>query len=166
MKALRVGVFAGDDNIPEDKEAIQLWESHGITQEHMYRFGKSENFWGPAGESGPCGPCTEIYYDFGPDFACGNPECSPSCDCGRYLEIWNLVFTQYNYSNGQYMELPNKNIDTGMGLERIEAVIEKNPSVFKTARFNPIISKIQEISGKKLADKNEAGLQRRDKQVH
>ncbi len=102
LESLRVGVFAGDDNIPEDKEAIQLWESHGITQEHMYRYGKSENFWGPAGESGPCGPCTELYYDFGPEFACGNPECSPSCDCGRYLEIWNLVFTQYNYSNGQY----------------------------------------------------------------
>jgi alanyl-tRNA synthetase len=157
IESLRVGVFAGDDDIPEDKEAIQLWESHGITREHMYRFGKSENFWGPAGESGPCGPCTELYYDFGPKFACGNPECSPSCDCGRYLEIWNLVFTQYNYSNGQYLELPNKNIDTGMGLERIEAVIEKNPSVFKTTRFNPIIAKIQELSGKKLADKNEAG---------
>ena len=157
LESLRVGVFAGEDSIPEDKEAIQLWESHGITLEHMYRFSKSENFWGPAGESGPCGPCTEVYYDFGPDFACGNPECSPSCDCGRYLEIWNLVFTQYNYSNGHYMELPNKNIDTGMGLERIEAVIEKNPSVFKTRRFNPIISKIQQISGKKLAEKNEAG---------
>jgi alanyl-tRNA synthetase len=157
LDRLRVGVFAGDGSIPEDKEAIQLWESHGITLEHMYRFGKSENFWGPAGESGPCGPCTELYYDFGPDFACGNPECSPSCDCGRYLEIWNLVFTQYNYSNGQYMELPNKNIDTGMGLERIEAVIEKNPSVFKTTRFNPIISKIQQISGKKLSGKGEPG---------
>jgi len=157
LESLRVGVFAGDSSIPEDKEAIQLWESHGIKLEYMYRFGKSENFWGPAGESGPCGPCTELYYDFGPDFPCGNPDCSPSCDCGRYLEIWNLVFTQYNYSNGQYMELPNKNIDTGMGLERIEAVIEKNPSVFKTTRFNPIISKIQQLSGKKLADKNIPG---------
>jgi alanyl-tRNA synthetase len=157
LQSLRVGVFAGDNDIPEDREAIQLWLSHGISHEHMYKFGKGENFWGPAGESGPCGPCTELYYDFGPDFACGNPECSPSCDCGRYLEIWNLVFTQYNYSNGQYQELPNKNIDTGMGLERIEAVIEKNPSVFRTARFNPIISKIQELSGKKLVDKNEKG---------
>ncbi len=158
LENLRVGVFAGDDNIPEDREAIQLWETHGITLDHMYRYGKSENFWGPAGESGPCGPCTELYYDFGPDFACGNPECSPSCDCGRYLEIWNLVFTQYNYSNGKYMELPNKNIDTGMGLERIEAVIEKNPSVFRTTRFRPIISKIQELSGKKLCDRNEPGF--------
>ena len=153
--SLCVGVFAGEEKIPEDREAIQLWKSHGITQENIYKFGKSENFWGPAGESGPCGPCTEIYYDFGPQFACGSIECSPSCNCGRYLEIWNLVFTQYNYSNEQYLELPNKNIDTGMGLERIEAVLEKNPSVFKTARFSPIVKKIEELSAKKLAAKNE-----------
>lgn len=154
---LSVGVFSGDDSIPEDIESMELWQSHGIPEARIYRFGRSENFWGPAGDTGPCGPCTEIYYDFGAEHGCGNKECSPVCDCGRFLEIWNLVFTQYNYNGKNYEELPNKNIDTGMGLERIEAVLRNDPSVFRTKHFSLIISKIEELSGKKLLSIRDEG---------
>lgn len=153
IEKLSVGVFSGEGEIPEDNEAIQLWLKHGIAEEKIYKFGKSENFWGPAGDTGPCGPCTEIYYDFGKEYGCGNKKCSPLCECERFLEIWNLVFTQYNFTGKRYNELPNKNIDTGMGLERIEAVLEKNPSVFKTILFKDIIEKIEDISGKKMTTK-------------
>jgi len=153
IEKLSVGVFAGEGEIPEDKEAIQLWIKHGINEKRIYKFGKSENFWGPAGDTGPCGPCTEVYYDFGKEYGCGNKNCTPLCKCERFLEIWNLVFTQYNFTGKYYKELPGKNIDTGMGLERIEAAIEGNPSVFKTILFKQIIGKIEDISGKKLTIK-------------
>jgi alanyl-tRNA synthetase len=153
IKKLSVGVFAGDSEIPADIEAIELWEKHGIPSERIYKFDRCENFWGPAGDTGPCGPCTEIYYDFGEQYSCGKDGCNPNCDCDRYLEIWNLVFTQYNFNGSKYVELPNKNIDTGMGLERVAAVLEGNPSVFKTSLFKEIVNKIEEISGKKLIDK-------------
>ncbi|MCL4415862.1 MAG: alanine--tRNA ligase, partial [Actinobacteria bacterium] len=155
IEKLSVGVFAGEGEIPEDKEAIRLWVKHGIPEERIYKFGKSENFWGPAGDTGPCGPCTEIYYDFGKEYGCGDKNCSPLCECERFLEIWNLVFTQYNFTGNCYDELPNKNIDTGMGLERIEAVLEKNPSVFETVLFKDIVSRIENISGKKLTIKKD-----------
>ncbi|MBM3713254.1 MAG: alanine--tRNA ligase, partial [Actinobacteria bacterium] len=122
----------------------------GILEARIYKYGKSENFWGPAGETGPCGPCSEIYYDFGPGYGCKKAGCSPGCQCDRFLEIWNLVFTQYNFNGADYIELPNKNIDTGMGLERIQAVIEGTTSVFETDLFKDIVFKIQEISKKKL----------------
>jgi alanyl-tRNA synthetase len=157
LEKLAVGVFAGDDSIPEDEEAIKLWTGHGIKENRIYRYGKSDNFWGPAGDTGPCGPCTEIYYDFGRNSGCGSDTCSPGCGCGRYLEIWNLVFTQYNFNGTKYEELPNKNIDTGMGLERIAAVLQKNPSVFKTGFFMPVVKRVEELSGAKLLSKNDAG---------
>ncbi len=145
-----VAVFEGDRDIPADEESIKHWENNGVDPDKIYKFGKEENFWGPAGDTGPCGPCTEIYYDFGKEYGCGKKGCDPSCDCARYSEIWNLVFTQYNYDGKKYTELPKKNIDTGMGLERIEAVLEETASVFKTAVFEKITGKIGEISGKKL----------------
>ncbi|MBN1298157.1 MAG: alanine--tRNA ligase, partial [Actinobacteria bacterium] len=154
LEKLAVGVFSGDEDIAEDKEAIQLWIGHGIKNDRIYRYGKSDNFWGPAGDTGPCGPCTEIYYDFGSDYGCCRDSCSPECDCGRYLEIWNLVFTQYNFNGKKYEELPNKNIDTGMGLERIAAVLGKNPSVFKTGFFLPVVEKIEKLSNVKLLAKD------------
>lgn len=150
IEKLSVGVFAGDNDIPPDDEAYNLWKKLGIAENRIYKFGKSENFWGPAGETGPCGPCTEIYFDFGKNFGCKRENCSPSCDCGRFLEIWNLVFTQYNFNGVSYEELPNKNIDTGMGLERICAVLNGYPSVFNTYLFKDIISKIQELSSLKI----------------
>jgi alanyl-tRNA synthetase len=152
---LSAGVFSGDGKISADNESIGYWNFWGIPETRIYKYGKSENFWGPAGETGPCGPCSEIYYDFGPEFGCKKGDCSPSCECGRFLEIWNLVFTQYNFNGKDYEELPNKNIDTGMGLERIVAVIEANPSVFKTSLFAEIVSKIEELSWKKLTLKND-----------
>ncbi len=157
LDKLAVGVFAGDDSIPEDEEAIMLWMGHGIKADRIYRYGKSDNFWGPAGDTGPCGPCTEIYYDFGRSCGCGRDNCSPECGCGRYLEIWNLVFTQYNFNGKKYEELPNKNIDTGMGLERIAAVLLNNPSVFKTGLFMPVVEKVEKLSGARLLEKNNEG---------
>ena len=125
---LSLAVFEGDSDIPADLESIEFWKKNGISSDKIYKFGKEENFWGPAGETGPCGPCSEIYYDFGKEYGCGKKDCDPNCDCGRFLEIWNLVFTQYNFNGEKYDELPEKNIDTGMGLERIAAVLEGTPS--------------------------------------
>ena len=147
---LLIAVFKGDKDIPADTESIQYWKEHGFTDDIIYKFDKKENFWGPAGDTGPCGPCTEIYYDFGKKTGCGKPNCNPNCDCGRFLEVWNLVFTQYNFDSKKYTELPKKNIDTGMGLERIIAVLEGKSSVFRTSLFKKMLKKIQEISGKKL----------------
>ena len=152
---LIAAVFEGDRNIPADEESVLYWNDNGIKKNKIYKFNKNENFWGPAGNTGPCGPCTEIYYDFGPGTGCRNKDCDPSCDCGRFLEIWNLVFTQYNFDGNKYTELPKKNIDTGMGLERIIAVLEGQSSVFKTSLFNPILDRIYEITGKKLIDAGE-----------
>jgi alanyl-tRNA synthetase len=150
LEKLSTAVFKGEGQIPADEESINYWLDNGISPDRIYRFGKSENFWGPAGDTGPCGPCTEIFYDFGPDKGCGRKNCSPGCDCGRFLEIWNLVFTQYNFDGKNYAVLPKKNIDTGMGLERIMAVLEGKSSVFGTELFRPILDKIYEITGKKL----------------
>ena len=150
IERLSVGVFSGDGEIPPDKESINYWKSWGIDTKRIFKYGKSENFWGPAGDTGPCGPCTEIYYDFGHDYGCRKSNCSPACGCDRFLEIWNLVFTQYNFDGKRYEELPDKNIDTGLGLERIVAVLEGNPSVFKTKLFKEIVEKIEELSGKRL----------------
>ncbi len=146
IKNLQVAVFKGEGKLPRDQEAIDYWKQNGIPQNKIYEFGKSENFWGPAGETGPCGPCTEIYYDFGEKVGCRRADCSPECECGRFLEIWNLVFTQYNFDGTDYVELPSKNIDTGMGLERIEAVLGGDPSVFKTNLFGDIVSTIKELA--------------------
>ncbi len=147
---LLIAVFNGDTDIPADEESVQYWKDHGFTDDVIYKFDKKENFWGPAGDTGPCGPCTEIYYDFGKKTGCGKPDCNPNCDCGRFLEVWNLVFTQYNFDGKKYSELPKKNIDTGMGLERIIAVLEGKSSVFRTTLFEKMFKKIQEVSGKRL----------------
>jgi len=153
---LLIAVFKGDKEIPADKESIQYWKEHGFNDDAIYKFDKKENFWGPAGDTGPCGPCTEIYYDFGKKTGCGKPNCNPNCDCGRFLEVWNLVFTQYNFNGKKYTELPKKNIDTGMGLERIIAVLEGKSSVFRTSLFEKMLKRIQEISGKSLTSPGDA----------
>lgn len=143
-------VFGGYDELPEDKEAKNYWISNGIKADRIYKFGMKDNFWGPAGDTGPCGPSTEIYYDFGKEYGCGSPSCNPNCECGRFIEIWNLVFTQYNFDGKNYKDLPNKNIDTGMGLERIYAAVTNSASVFRTPLFSQIFKKLKEISGKEL----------------
>ena len=114
----------------DDDEAFDIWNKEvGIPAERIFRFGKEDNFWEHG--SGPCGPCSEIYYDRGPEWGCGKPGCTVGCDCDRYIEIWNNVFSQFdNDGHGHYTELKQKNIDTGMGLERLACVCQDVASLF------------------------------------
>lgn len=138
---LSVSVFAGDADAPRDEESAELWRSLGIPGERLYYYGKNENWWGPAGAAGPCGPDTEMFFDTG-IARCG-PLCQPSCSCGKYVEIWNDVFMQYNKkSDGLYQPLSQKNVDTGMGLERVTAVLNDFDEVYTTDLFNPIVQEI------------------------
>jgi alanyl-tRNA synthetase len=134
----------------DDEEALSIWKGIGFPESRIVRLGEKDNFWGPAGDSGPCGPCSEIHYDFGEKYGCGKTDCDPSCTCGRFSEIWNLVFTEYNQDReGKRTKLPKPNIDTGMGLERIVAASNGNPTVYETDLFVPLIVKIRAITGKK-----------------
>ena len=144
---LAFSVFAGDDNCPRDEEAHDIWRSMGVAEDHIFYLPKENNWWGPAGITGPCGPDTEMFIirDQEP---CG-PDCSPACDCGRYLEIWNDVFMQYNkQKDGTFLPLEKKNVDTGMGLERTICVLTGKKTVYETDAFTGILAKITELSGK------------------
>jgi alanyl-tRNA synthetase len=133
----------------DDEEAFAYWREVGVPSGKILRFGDEDNFWGPVGDSGPCGPCSEIHYDLGREFGCGKAECRPNCDCGRFSEIWNLVFTQYNQErSGQRTLLPKPNIDTGMGLERTLAAVQGKPSPYETHLFFPLTDHICRLSGK------------------
>ena len=144
-----VSYFEGDDTIPADEEAISIWTSLGVPTERMVGLPRSANFWGPVGNSGPCGPCSELYYDRGPDFGCDSPDCRPGCDCDRYVEFWNLVFTGYNMDEkGLLTSLPAQNIDTGMGLERVAALKQGVQSVFLVDCFKPLIELGESLSSK------------------
>ena len=148
---LAVSVFAGDDDCPRDTEAAELWEKAGIARDHIFLLPKENNWWGPAGVTGPCGSDTEMFIDNGQPKCC--EQCSPACDCGKYLEIWNDVFMQFNKTaDGKYEPLKQKNVDTGMGLERTLCIIQGKKSVYETDVFAPIIAKIEEISGKKYGE--------------
>jgi alanyl-tRNA synthetase len=139
----------------DDDEAFGYWRQAGVPAERILRFGEEDNFWGPTGDSGPCGPCSEIHYDLGEEIGCGRPECKPNCDCGRFSEIWNLVFTQYNQSpDGSRVPLPKPNIDTGMGLERTAAAMQGKSSVYETDLFSLIIQRICQLAGKNYGDSN------------
>jgi len=140
----------------DDEEAFHYWRKVGVPEQRILRFGEEDNFWGPAGNSGPCGPCSEIHFDFGEEVGCGQASCSPGCNCGRFSEIWNLVFTQYNQDEaGHRTSLPKPNIDTGMGLERTAAVIQGKTSVYETDLFVPLIERIADLAGKKLGSNND-----------
>ncbi len=130
----------------DDDEAADLWHSvAGVPKERIVRLGKEDNFWEL--EVGPSGPCSEIYYDTGADRGCGSPDCKPGCDCNRFLEIWNLVFTQFDKDEqGVYHPLPNPNIDTGMGLERVSCVLQDKPTVFDVEPLLSVVKKVSEIS--------------------
>ena len=133
----------------DDDEAFAYWRQLGVPAERILRFDEDENFWGPVGDSGPCGPDSEIHYDMGEEFGCGRSECKPNCECGRFCEIWNLVFTQYNQDpDGRRTPLPKPNIDTGMGLERTLAAIQGKRSPYETDLFFPLIDRICHLSGK------------------
>ncbi len=130
----------------DDDEAADLWHSvAGVPKGRIVRLGKEDNFWEL--EVGPSGPCSEIYYDTGADRGCGSPDCKPGCDCNRFLEIWNLVFTQFDKDEqGVYHPLPNPNIDTGMGLERVSCVLQDKPTVFDVEPLLSVVKKVSEIS--------------------
>ena len=132
----------------DDDEAYKIWnEDIGLPHERIKRFGEEDNFWS-MGETGPCGPCSEIYVDQGPGIGCGKPTCSAGCDCDRYLEIWNLVFTQYNREpDGRLTPLPKPNIDTGMGLERLAAVMQGVYSNYESDLFSHILKLTEELAG-------------------
>ena len=151
---LSVTVFEGDDTVPRDEEAAARWKELGIDPSHIYFMPREDNWWGPAGETGPCGPDSEMFFDTGRP-ACG-PDCKPGCKCGKYFEIWNDVFMQYRKEkDGTYHEMDRKCIDTGMGIERTVAVLQGKKSVYETEVFQPIIRKIEELSGKKYGEKEE-----------
>ena len=141
---LWVTVFRDDD------EAFNIWRETGVPENRIVRLGEEDNFWGPAGNSGPCGPCTEIHYDMGEKYGCGKPDCKPGCDCKRYTEIWNLVFTQFNQDeSGKRTNLPKPNIDTGMGFERITTILQGKTSFYETDLFVPLIQIAADLSNKK-----------------
>ncbi len=139
-------VFAGDQDCPRDDEAADLWRSCGVKEDHLFFLPKEHNWWGPAGVTGPCGPDTEMFMIV--KKPCG-PKCGPDCKCGAYLEIWNDVFMQYNkQADGSFLPLAQKNVDTGMGLERTICVLTGKNSVYETDLFSGILAKIAELSGK------------------
>ena len=135
----------------DDDEARDIWLKINVPEERIRRFDKKENFWGPAGNEGPCGPCSEIHYDFGGTCRLGKPDegCGPNCECGRFLELWNLVFMQfYQDTDGKRTPLPNPNIDTGMGLERASLILQDVPSIYETDLFQPLVARVCQLSGK------------------
>ena len=147
-------VFAGSETTPADDEAFAIWRDEvGIPAERIFRFGKEDNFWEHG--SGPCGPCSEIYYDRGAEYGCGKPGCTVGCDCDRYVEVWNNVFSQFdNDGHGNYTELKQKNIDTGMGLERLAMVSQNVNSLFDVDTVMHITNKVSEITGAHYGESN------------
>ncbi len=144
---LSVTIFQGDADAPFDKESEKIWLSLGFPKEKIFPLGKKDNWWGPVGETGPCGPDSEIFYDTGQP-ACGK-DCQPGCGCGKYFELWNLVFMEYERKkNGKYLPLKQKNVDTGMGVERTIAILRGEADDYQTELFIPIIEKIEKASEK------------------
>lgn len=143
---LSVTVFAGEEGIDRDETTAQLWRSRGIPDERIYFLPRSDNWWGPAGATGPCGPDTEMFIDTGRE-ACGE-ECRPGCSCGKYFEIWNDVFMQYRKTEeGQFVSMERKCVDTGMGIERTIAILQGKQSVYETEAFSDILAGLGKISG-------------------
>ncbi|OGL72298.1 alanine--tRNA ligase [Candidatus Uhrbacteria bacterium RIFCSPHIGHO2_02_FULL_57_19] len=172
-KKMYVTVFAGDADAPFDEESVEIWKAEfkkkkigaELSKKHdigsggrIFAYGKEQNWWGPAGQTGPCGPDTEIFYDTGKEHdSKRGTACHPNCSCGRFVEIWNNVFMQYNRKaveekGYRFEPLEQKNVDTGMGLERITAVLQKVSDVFRTDLFEPIIRKVEAITGRKYGE--------------
>ena len=163
---LSVTVFRGEGvegepgYIPADEEAVEIWKSLGIPDERIYRLPREDNWWGPAGTTGPCGPDTEMFIDTGKE-KCG-PDCRPGCHCGKFIEIWNDVFMQYNKNaEGKFEPLGRHNVDTGMGVERTVCMMSGAETVYDTEIFTPIMAKIDELSGEKTTNDEELILKSR-----
>ena len=148
---LSVTVFGGDDEVPRDDEAAEAWEKAGIPRDRIYFMEREDNWWGPAGTTGPCGPDSEMFIDTGRPKC--SPDCKPGCSCGKYFEIWNDVFMQYNKTeDGKFEKLRRPCIDTGMGIERTVAILTGKNSVYDIDSFQQIIKEIEKLSGKKYKD--------------
>ena len=145
---LYVTIFKGENGVPRDTEAYDLWLGQGVSKERIFEFGAKDNFW-QMGDTGPCGPCSEIHYDMGPAASDqGHTDCAFGCDCGRYVEIWNLVFMQFDRdASGKLNPLPKPSIDTGMGLERVTAVLQRVISNYDTDLFVPLINQANNLMG-------------------
>lgn len=153
---LSVTVFEGNESAPKDTEAMAIWKKLGIPESRIVALPMKDNWWGPAGQTGPCGPDTEMFIDTG-KVACG-PACRPGCPCGKHLEIWNDVFMQYEKTqDGTYVPLKQHNVDTGMGVERTIAMLQGKRSVFETELFAPLIAAISEQSGRRMEADPETG---------
>ena len=156
---LSVTVFEGDSEVPADEESASIWKSLGIPDDRIYFLSREDNWWGPAGATGPCGPDSEMFIDTGKT-ACG-PDCKPGCHCGKYFEIWNDVFMQYNkQEDGSYVPMTRKCVDTGMGIERTVAMLQGKSSVYETAGFVEFIDQVEKISGIKYGgdETNDASI--------
>lgn len=144
-RVLWVSVFAGEDGIPRDEESAAIWRSLGIPADRILFYPRKDNFWGPVGDTGPCGPDTEIFVDTGEPVH--GPDCKPGCGCGKYFEIWNNVFMEYERTKeGKYIPLKQKNVDTGMGVERTVAMLNGNATVYEIDSFEPLVKKVRESS--------------------
>ncbi len=143
VEKLSVTVFAGDEDAPRDEESARIWKEAGMPEDHIYYFGKDDNWW-IAGEEGPCGPDTEMFYDTGK--APCSAECNPSCDCGKYVEIWNNVFMEYYKDKNGYSKLKQRNVDTGLGLERMNMLLQGKETPYDTEIFEPIMTKLKELA--------------------
>src|SRR5579864_9078485 len=148
---LYVTIFKGEAGVARDAEAYDLWVAQGVPRDRIFEMGLKDNFW-QMGDTGPCGPCSEIYYDMGPAASDqGHADCAFPCDCGRYVEIWNLVFMQFDRdAGGKLNPLPKPSIDTGMGLERVTAVLQGVISNYETDLFTPLIKRAAELTGASL----------------
>ena len=146
-------VFKGDNEVPEDKESKRIWKKLGFPEEKIHGFSREDNFWGPTGEEGPCGPTTEIHYDLTEKSCFLGEKCLPNCKCGRFVESWNLVFNEYFQDrNKKLTSLKQKGVDTGMGLERLAVVVQKKPSIFETDLFSPLVKEIEKTSKIKYSE--------------
>ena len=146
--------FKGNKDIPKDKESKKIWQEQGIPEERIKEFSEKDNLWGPVGEIGVCGPNSEIHYDRGEEFGCKEPDCGPNCSkCQRFIEIWNLVFIQYyKDENGNFQKISQKNVDTGLGFERVTAILQGKYSAYETDLFLPVIQEIEKLCSKKYEE--------------
>lgn len=153
---LSVTVFEGNESVPMDEESVEIWKKLGIPEDRIYALPMKDNWWGPAGTTGPCGPDTEMFIDTDKE-PCGS-DCRPGCSCGKYFEVWNDVFMQYEKTaDGSYVKLKQHNVDTGMGVERTVAMMQAKDTVFKTELFAPVIKVIGESSGRKVDEDEKTG---------